>query len=85
MLRGRSFVRMCVLFASDTCMCLPHLPSCDTAVACRQHACGEVADKYVEFEGVLIAIDMVLHKLSVYRHLLFNRLPYTERYIPVRA
>jgi hypothetical protein len=35
-------------------------------------------DKYIEHDWVLIFIDMLLHKPQVYRHLLFNRLPYTE-------
>lgn len=35
--------------------------------------CRTTADKYVEYEAVLLFIDMVLHKVAVYRHLLFNR------------
>ena len=34
--------------------------------------CGQLVDKYVEYDAVLIAIDLVLHKVEVYRHLLFN-------------
>lgn len=36
--------------------------------------CDQIADPYVEWDGVLIFIDLVLHKPSCYRHLLFNRL-----------
>lgn len=36
--------------------------------------CGSFADKYIEFDGVTVFIDMVLHKPQVYRHLLFNAL-----------
>ncbi|CAN0418567.1 unnamed protein product, partial [Phaeothamnion confervicola] len=41
----------------------------------RCDACGSVADKYIEYEFVLIAIDLVLHRAEAYRHLLFNRQP----------
>lgn len=36
--------------------------------------CQTAADKYIEYDYVLIFLDMVLHKPAVYRHLLFNRL-----------
>lgn len=36
--------------------------------------CQSVADKYVEYDHVLLFLDMVLHKPAVYRHLLFNRI-----------
>lgn len=35
--------------------------------------CGRVADKYIEFELLLVLIDIVLHRKPAYRHLLFNR------------
>jgi lipid intermediate transporter len=31
-----------------------------------------VADKYVEYDAVLVVIDIVLHRLAAYRHVLFN-------------
>jgi len=34
-----------------------------------------VVDKYVEYDFTLIALDLILQKVGVYRHLLFNR-PY---------
>jgi hypothetical protein len=37
-----------------------------------QAHCGEFADKYVEYELILICIDLLLLKLPVYRHCLFN-------------
>ncbi len=40
--------------------------------------CQSFADKYVEFEPIIIFIDMLLHKPQVYRHILFNRLEYVE-------
>ncbi|KAK9469977.1 Arv1-like family-domain-containing protein, partial [Dipodascopsis tothii] len=40
--------------------------------ACPQ--CGKFADKYIEHDGVLIFIDLILVKTQVYRHLAFNRL-----------
>ncbi|EMR10572.1 hypothetical protein PNEG_01277 [Pneumocystis murina B123] len=36
--------------------------------------CKEFADKYVEFDYVIITIDLMLIKPQVYRHLLFNQL-----------
>lgn len=40
-----------------------------------------MADRFVEFDYVIIFIEMVLHKPQVYRHLLFN----TEMFTPVCA
>ncbi|KAF9168819.1 sterol homeostasis protein [Mortierella sp. AD010] len=40
--------------------------------------CKKLADKYVEHDFVIIFVDMMLHKKPVYRHLLFNRLPYRD-------
>ncbi|CAN0092510.1 unnamed protein product [Laminaria digitata] len=40
--------------------------------------CCSVADKYVECEFVLIAIDLALHRIQAYRHLLFNRKPFSS-------
>lgn len=37
------------------------------------HHCGRIADKYVEYELTLIVLDLILHRIGVYRHLLFNR------------
>ncbi|CAN0328382.1 unnamed protein product, partial [Scytosiphon promiscuus] len=37
-----------------------------------QSYCRSVADKYIECEFVLIAIDLALHRVQAYRHLLFN-------------
>uniref|UniRef100_A0A1B0DGL7 Protein ARV n=1 Tax=Phlebotomus papatasi TaxID=29031 RepID=A0A1B0DGL7_PHLPP len=34
--------------------------------------CNEVADKYIEYEPVVILIDVVLLTKSAYRHILFN-------------
>lgn len=42
-----------------------------------------MADKYVEHDFVIIFVDMILHKKPVYRHLLFNRLPYRDLGIDV--
>eukprot|EP00842_Homolaphlyctis_polyrhiza_P003507 jgi/Hompol1/4157/HPOL_003502-RA len=41
-------------------------------------ACGKFADRYLEYDYVIIFIDMLLHKRPVYRHLLFNRLQYSQ-------
>ena len=34
--------------------------------------CGDFVDRYVEYDNVLIVLDLVLHKNPAYRHLLFN-------------
>ncbi|CAM9641939.1 unnamed protein product [Discosporangium mesarthrocarpum] len=39
----------------------------------RCSACSAVADKYIEYEFVLVAIDLTLHRIQAYRHVLFNR------------
>ncbi|KAL7750508.1 sterol homeostasis protein [Sorochytrium milnesiophthora] len=41
-------------------------------------SCNTFADKYVEYDGVVIFIDLLLHKHQVYRHILFNRLGYRD-------
>ena len=38
-------------------------------------SCNHIADKYVEYEVVLILIDLMLHKPQAYRHILDNREP----------
>jgi hypothetical protein len=41
-------------------------------------------DKYVEMELVIIFLDLLLLRPQVYRHLLFNRIPYREHGLDVR-
>lgn len=36
--------------------------------------CNSIADKYIEFELILVFIDVILHRKQSFRHLLFNRL-----------
>lgn len=43
-----------------------------TACTDQQPSCKQFADKYIEFDNVIIAIDVILLKPQVYRHLLFN-------------
>ncbi|KAJ3305793.1 sterol homeostasis protein [Kappamyces sp. JEL0829] len=38
--------------------------------------CHEFVDKYLEFDLVVIFIDLVLLKKAAYRHMIFNRIPY---------
>lgn len=40
----------------------------------RCEKCGKVADKYVEYEFILVLIDLILHRRQAFRHFLFNRL-----------
>ncbi|WKX94326.1 hypothetical protein Q1695_011519 [Nippostrongylus brasiliensis] len=34
--------------------------------------CGNVVDKYVEYDTMLVVIDLIVHNISAYRHLLHN-------------
>lgn len=40
-------------------------------IHCKQ--CSNIIDKYIEYDSLLIIIDLLLHRQSVYRHLIFNR------------
>lgn len=35
-------------------------------------ACGGVIDKFIEYDGVLLSLDMLLLKTNAYRHIAFN-------------
>ncbi|CAB4041433.1 ARV1-like isoform X1, partial [Paramuricea clavata] len=37
--------------------------------------CQQRVDKYVEFDTVLVFLDIILHKIQAYRHLIFNKPP----------
>lgn len=39
----------------------------------RCQRCGHVADKYIEYELILVFIDVVLHRKPAFRHLFYNR------------
>lgn len=41
-----------------------------TLVNCEN--CGKIADKYIEYEYTLIFLNLILCKIQVYRHVLFN-------------
>ena len=38
-----------------------------------QDKCHCVADKYIEYELLLVSIDLILLREQAYRHILFNR------------
>lgn len=69
-------VKTCPM-TSGRCVCVECAKPVPSVV---QHAdrltqcdsCGSFADKYVEYEPALIVLDMLLHRPSVYRHLLHN-------------
>jgi cytochrome c oxidase subunit IV len=48
------------------------------AVKLSKCSCKSFADKYIEWDIVLIFIDMALLKPSVYRHMIFNRISYSK-------
>ncbi|EPR64102.1 Arv1, related protein [Toxoplasma gondii GAB2-2007-GAL-DOM2] len=70
----------CSVPLSSTCRRFP--PHFQNIRLARCAACGKTADKYVEYEVLLIFIDLLLHKPQAYRHLIFNRLPYAETGVP---
>lgn len=37
-----------------------------------QDACGHLADKYIEYDPVIILVDLILLEKQAYRHLLYN-------------
>ena len=39
----------------------------------RCRTCDALLDRYVEYDPVLVVVDLILHKSEVYRHLIFNR------------
>ena len=39
----------------------------------RCDSCGQICDKYIEYELILVLIDIVLHRKAAYRHLYHNR------------
>jgi hypothetical protein len=41
--------------------------------------CGQVADKYVEYELALKVMDLILHRPAIYRHYLFNTFNHEHR------
>jgi hypothetical protein len=41
----------------------------------EQKHCNQRVDKYVEFDTVLVFLDIILHKVQAYRHLVFNKPP----------
>ncbi|GAM24282.1 hypothetical protein SAMD00019534_074570 [Acytostelium subglobosum LB1] len=45
--------------------------------------CKQIADKYVEYDFIIVFLDLFLHKPQAYRHLLFNRQTYTDNWISV--
>jgi len=44
----------------------------------RCPGCGLDVDPYVEREAMLIAFDIILHRIAAYRHVLFNRNPFAD-------
>lgn len=54
-----------------------HVAHADRLTQCQ--ACGSFADKYVEYESALVVLDMLLHRPSVYRHILWNSGAYRTR------
>ena len=47
----------------------------------RCKACGEVADKYVEYELLLVMMDVLLHRRAAFIHIVNNR--WSERIFEV--
>eukprot|EP01080_Neovahlkampfia_damariscottae_P002471 gene2471-3180_t len=34
--------------------------------------CNQYVDKYIEYEFIIIFIDLLLHKIPAYRHIIYN-------------
>jgi hypothetical protein len=66
-------------------LCLRRPQSLDTDDCQFIHVANGSQDKYVEYEMMLIIIDLILHKPQVYRHILFNRIPFRPRGFDVRS
>lgn len=47
--------------------------------------CRQFADKYVEYDYILIFIDMVLLRPEVFRHLRYNRLERADSQLDTRS
>jgi hypothetical protein len=47
--------------------------------------CLSFVDKYLEFDLIVIFIDLVLLKRQAYRHMIFNRLSYNSKGLNVRS
>ena len=63
---------MCVECGSDnTHLCEQISPSVLKLSQCT--SCEAVVDKYIEYDGVLVLLEMLLLKTNVYRHVVFNR------------
>ena len=37
-----------------------------------QKNCGKIVDRYIEYETVMVVVDMLLHYIEAYRHILYN-------------
>ena len=44
----------------------------DSLVLLLQEKCCENVDRYIEYDTVLVLLDILLHKSQAYRHVLFN-------------
>eukprot|EP00918_Siedleckia_nematoides_P071037 GHVU01155123.1.p3 GENE.GHVU01155123.1~~GHVU01155123.1.p3 ORF type:complete len:126 (+),score=16.68 GHVU01155123.1:468-845(+) len=42
------------------------------------HACGKVADKYVEYDFLLLLLDLILQREQVYRHIVSNHMGFAD-------
>ena len=69
----------------ECCSPVPHLwrevsPGNIRLTNCSE--CGAVADPYIEYEAVLLLLDLVGQRKQPYRHLLFNTRPAATRRLP---
>jgi len=47
--------------------------------------CGRDVDPYIEREWLLVIMDCVLHRPEAFRHVLYNREPFCDIYVGVKA
>lgn len=61
-----------------------HKYHCNHTEPLPKTSCHKIADKYCEYDPVIIFLDLFLHRPQAYRHLLFNRMDYRESGIGIQ-
>ncbi|KAL1524170.1 hypothetical protein AB1Y20_019079 [Prymnesium parvum] len=65
--------QVCVECGEAVSSTIQEVRASSTSIRLRRcDSCGQIADKYVEFETLLVLLDVLLHRVSAYRHLLCN-------------
>ncbi len=54
------------------CLAFPTKTGQNPTFELLQESCGRIVDEYMEYDLVLVLLDLLLQRLPAYRHLLFN-------------